>query len=151
MCGGKRPAGVGDRGYYLEPTVFKCTGTERLWHQEVFGPVLAVCTFSTEAQAVHLANQSSFGLAAAVISNDLTRCDRVARALQAGIVWVNCSQPCFCQAPWGGCKRSGNGSRDLGQAGLAGYLETKQVTQYVPTAQPWGWYRDMPNSFMAKL
>ena len=71
------------------------------------------------------------------------RCERVVRGLQAGIVWVNCSQPCFCQAPWGGFKRSGIG-RELGEFGPSGYLEPKQVTTYVSDA-PLGWFA-MPKS-----
>ena len=85
-----------------------------------------------------MANSTTYGLAAAVISADEGCCARVAKALQAGIVWVNCSQPCFCDAPWGGYKRSGIG-RELGEAGLFNYLETKQVTRYV-SDKPLGWY-----------
>jgi betaine-aldehyde dehydrogenase len=148
---GKRPAGVGDVGFYVEPTIFKCKGTEKIWHEEIFGPVLSVCIFKTEEEAIWLANNTQYGLAGAVISQDPDRCDRVSKALKAGIVWVNCSQPAFCQAPWGGPKKSGNGSRDLGQAGLDGFLEVKQITQYLVPEQPWGWYRHLPNSFLAKL
>jgi betaine-aldehyde dehydrogenase len=66
-------------------------------------------TFKTEKEAISLANDTEFGLAAAVMSNDLELCDRVARELEAGTVWINCSQPCFSQAPWGGMKKSGIG------------------------------------------
>ena len=104
--------------------------------------VLCVASFETEAEAVQLANSTNFGLAAAVISSDLPRCRRVAAALQAGIVWVNCSQPCFATAPWGGFKRSGSG-RELGESGLHAYLEAKQVTTYVSEA-PLGWYSMPP-------
>ena len=103
--GGSGGGGDGDgaasaptRGYFVRPTVF--TGVRRdmrIWREEIFGPVLAVMEFDTEAEAVTLANESEFGLAGAVISDDAARCARVARALDAGIVWVNCSQPCFCQ------------------------------------------------------
>jgi betaine-aldehyde dehydrogenase len=86
----------------------------QIWTDEVFGPVLAVSTFKTEAEAIEMANNSQYGLAGAVISKDEDRCKRVSEALQAGIVWINCSQPCFCQAPWGGNKRSGFG-RELGE------------------------------------
>ncbi|KAG5536808.1 hypothetical protein RHGRI_024291 [Rhododendron griersonianum] len=80
-----------------------------------------------------------YGLGAAVISKDLDRCERVMKALQAGIVWVNCSQPSFSQAPRGGNKRSGFG-RELGEWGLENYLSVKQVTQYI-SDDPWGWYQ----------
>lgn len=66
------------------------------------------------------------------------RTERVARALRAGIVWINCSQPTFTEAPWGGYKQSGIG-RELGRWGLDNYLETKQITRYVDE-KPWGWY-----------
>jgi Aldehyde dehydrogenase family len=68
-----------------------------IWKEEIFGPVLSVIEFETEAEAVALANGSDFGLAGAVITKDAARLGRVARALDAGIVWANCSQPCFCQ------------------------------------------------------
>ncbi|KAE8735025.1 Betaine aldehyde dehydrogenase [Hibiscus syriacus] len=106
--------------------------------EEVFGPVLCVKTFSSEDEALELANDTHYGLGAAVLSNDLERCDRISKQLQAGIVWINCSQPCFCQAPWGGNKRSGFG-RELCEWGLENYLSVKQVTQYI-TNEPWGWY-----------
>jgi betaine-aldehyde dehydrogenase len=65
---------------------------------------------------VAAANDTEYGLAAAVISADAARCDRLTRAFQTGIVWVNCSQPCFCQMPWGGKKRSGFGRDMVGAA-----------------------------------
>lgn len=102
----------------------------RLWRNEVFGPVLAAMTFRSEEEAVKLANDSDFGLAGAVCSADLNRCRRVVRALDAGITWINCSQPCFCQLPWGGVKLSGFG-RDLGTYGLSSYLSPKQIVTYV--------------------
>ena len=69
----------------------------RLWREEVFGPVLACTTFSTEEEAIAVANASEYGLAAAVISADMDRFKRVAAAMETGIVWINCSQPCFAQ------------------------------------------------------
>ena len=138
VSGGHRPAHL-QRGWFVEPTVFIDTPlNSALWCEEIFGPVLAVRRFSDEAEAVRLANASSFGLAAAVMSADLQRCDRVSRALRAGIVWVNCSQPTFVQAPWGGYKQSGIG-RELGAWGLTNYQEAKQITEYCSN-QPWGWY-----------
>ena len=136
--GGKRPAHR-DKGWFVEPTVFIDSPLESaLWREEIFGPVLAVRRFKDEAEALRLANDSQFGLAAAVMSADPARCQRVSRGLRAGIVWVNCSQPTFTQAPWGGYKQSGIG-RELGVWGLDNYLETKQVTEYL-SDQPWGWY-----------
>jgi betaine-aldehyde dehydrogenase len=138
LTGGGRPAGF-ERGWFVEPTIFADVPvTSELWREEVFGPVLAVRTFREEDEAVRLANDTPFGLAAAVMSADLERCRRVARRFRAGIVWINCSQPTFSQAPWGGMKQSGIG-RELGEWGLANYLEVQQITSY-DSAAPWGWY-----------
>src|SRR5690554_6265614 len=97
-------------------------------------------TFRTEDEAIRLANDSLFGLGASVMSKDEQRCDRMVKAVRSGIVWVNCSQPCFIQAHWGGMKRSGVG-RELGTWGLENYLHVKQVTKYKVTEPgQWGWY-----------
>ena len=128
-----------EKGYYMKPTIFVDTPLDdKLWTEEIFGPVLSVRSFSTEEEAIELANDSVFGLAAAIMSTDKERCSRVANAMHAGIIWVNCSQPTFTEAPWGGYKQSGLG-RELGRWGLSNYLETKQVTSFV-TDEPWGWY-----------
>lgn len=73
------------------------------------------------------------------MTKDAARSERVVRDLRAGIVWINCSQPTFTQAPWGGMKKSGIG-RELGPWGLENYLEIKQVTSYEDTTKPWGFY-----------
>lgn len=136
--GGNRPEGL-DTGYYLEPTVLTDMEEDSwIWKEEIFGPVVCIKPFSSESEAIRMANDSRFGLAAAVMSKDPQRCERVARAFRAGIVWVNCSQPTFVEAPWGGYKQSGIG-RELGQWGLNNYLETKQITRFEST-EPWGWY-----------
>ena len=123
----------------MQPTVFADVPLDcALWCEEIFGPVVCVNPFDTEAEALQLANDSEFGLAAAVMSRDLQRCERIAHALQAGIVWINCSQPAFSELPWGGVKRSGIG-RELGEWGLGNYLETKQITRY-ESSEAWGWY-----------
>ena len=138
MSGGKRPAHLA-QGYYVEPTIFMDVPVEHpLWTDEIFGPVVAIRAFETEQEAIQLANQSIFGLAGAVMSKDMARCQRVAGKLRAGIIWINCSQPTFTEAPWGGYKQSGIG-RELGIWGLENYLEIKQITSY-DSDQPWGWY-----------
>ena len=138
VCGGERPAGL-DKGYYVQPTVFADVPEDAwIWNEEIFGPVVCVRSFDSEDEAVRSANASRFGLGAAVMSRDLPRCERVARRFRAGIVWINCSQPTFSEAPWGGYKHSGIG-RELGEWGLNNYLETKQITRY-DSEQPWGWY-----------
>lgn len=136
--GGKRPAGL-DKGYFLEPTILTDMAEDSfVWTEEIFGPVVCVRPFKDEAEAIRMANDSRFGLAAAVMSKDKARCERVARAFRAGIVWINCSQPTFIEAPWGGYKQSGIG-RELGRWGLSNYLETKQITSF-NSEEPWGWY-----------
>ncbi|HCF2456885.1 TPA: aldehyde dehydrogenase family protein [Pseudomonas aeruginosa] len=138
ISGGQRPSHL-PSGYFVEPTIFdEPEVTATIWLEEIFGPVLCVKRFKTEVEAIDLANDTRFGLAAAVMSTDLERAARVADALRAGIVWVNCSQPTFTEAPWGGMKQSGIG-RELGRWGLDNYLEVKQITQF-RGSEPWGWY-----------
>lgn len=138
VAGGGVPEGL-EAGCFVEPTIFAdMEESATIWTEEIFGPVVCLKSFTSEADAIRMANASRFGLAAAVMSTDLTRANRVARALRAGIVWINCSQPTFTQAPWGGYKQSGIG-RELGIWGLNNYLETKQITTYDRSA-PWGWY-----------
>ncbi|VXC14156.1 Aldehyde dehydrogenase [Pseudomonas sp. 8AS] len=138
VYGGERPAGF-DKGFYLQPTIFADVPEDSwIWNEEIFGPVVCIRPFDDEAEALRSANNSRFGLAAAVMSKDLPRAERIARKLRAGIVWINCSQPTFTEAPWGGYKQSGIG-RELGEWGLNNYLETKQITRY-DSEQPWGWY-----------
>ncbi|MFC0158408.1 aldehyde dehydrogenase [Mameliella alba] len=138
VSGGGIPAGLED-GCYVEPTIFADVPEDAtIWTEEIFGPVVCVKPFKTEEEAIRLANDTRFGLGAAVMSKDLQRAERVARAFRAGIVWVNCSQPTFTEAPWGGYKQSGFG-RELGEWGLNNYLETKQITTW-DAHRPWGWY-----------
>ncbi|BCG04475.1 betaine-aldehyde dehydrogenase (plasmid) [Paraburkholderia sp. PGU19] len=138
VVGGGRPAHL-DKGFFMEPVVFADVPADSwVWNEEIFGPVVCIRPFDDEVEAVRSANDSRFGLAAAVMSRDSERCERVARALRAGIVWINCSQPTFTEAPWGGYKQSGIG-RELGEWGLNNYLETKQITRY-DSDKPWGWY-----------
>jgi len=135
--GGKRPSNLTE-GYFLEPTILSVSKEMKVWREEIFGPVLCVMTFRDEKEAIMLANDSEFGLAGAVFSKDAERCARVSKKLRVGVCWINCSQPTFIEAPWGGVKKSGIG-RELGHWGLDNYLEPKQVTKYV-VDDPWGWY-----------
>lgn len=138
VVGGERPAHLA-KGYFMEPVVFADVPEDSwIWREEIFGPVVCIRPFDTEDEAIRSANDSRFGLGAAVMSADPARCDRVARLLRAGIVWINCSQPTFTEAPWGGYKQSGIG-RELGEWGLNNYLEVKQITRY-ESDKPWGWY-----------
>lgn len=127
------------QGYFVAPTILTGFADDaECWVEEIFGPVVCLRPFDSEEEALRLANDSRFGLAAAVMSADDARAERVAAALRAGIVWINCSQPTFTEAPWGGMKQSGIG-RELGRWGLDNYLETKQITRLV-SQEPWGWY-----------
>jgi betaine-aldehyde dehydrogenase len=140
-AGGGVPAGAGlERGFYVEPTIFYDVPPDaRIAREEIFGPVMSVIPFDGEAEALRLANDSPFGLAAAVWSRDVFKCLRMVKRLEAGIVWVNHMQPTYVEAPWGGVKQSGFG-RELGPWGLDEYLEAKQV--YINLDEkPIGWYR----------
>ncbi|KAF1332032.1 Betaine aldehyde dehydrogenase, partial [Globisporangium splendens] len=128
-----------EAGYFVHPTILMNVQKHmKVWNEEIFGPVLSVMTFKTEEEAIALANDSEFGLAGAVFTNDNEQLKRVTKALRVGIVWNNCSQPCFVQLPWGGMKKSGTG-RELGPFGLDAYLEPKQICTYVAD-KPFGWY-----------
>lgn len=96
-------------------------------------------TFKTEEEAIRLANNTNYGLAAAVLTKDNEQAERLVPQFRTGIVWINCSQPTFCQLPWGGLKKSGMG-RELGTFGLNAFLEPKQVTKYNVEPGNWNWF-----------
>jgi len=140
-CGG-RVAEVADElfgGFYVEPTILTdVPPTSALWREEVFGPVLSIATFETEAEAVARTNDTSYGLANAVMSADAERCERVSASLEAGTVWINCNQALFPQTPFGGWKASGFG-KEWGEAGMHEYIRTKTVTS-VRAGHSWAYY-----------
>ncbi|MGH9682701.1 MAG: aldehyde dehydrogenase family protein [Candidatus Acidiferrales bacterium] len=137
-AGGGRAASM-TKGYYVEPTIFyDVDNSARIAQEEIFGPVAAVIPFTNEAEAIRIANDTPYGLAAAVWSRDIFKTFRVVKAIRAGIVWVNHMQPTYVEAPWGGYKQSGFG-RELGPSGIEEYLETKQVHINL-NEQPIGWY-----------
>jgi len=113
-------------GFYVEPTVFRGHNSMRIFQEEIFGPVLAVTTFRDDDEALSIANDTSFGLAAGVWSRDANRCYRFGRGLQAGRVWINCYHAYPAHAAFGGYKDSGIG-RETHKMMLAHYQQTKNM------------------------
>lgn len=128
VTGGSRPGNL-PTGFFVAPTVFTDVPLDSaLWTEEIFGPVLCVRAFDSEAEAISLANDSDFGLVASVVSADVARAEQVANALQAGLVWINAPQVIFPQTAWGGYKQSSLG-RELGPWGLQAFQEIKHVVR----------------------
>jgi betaine-aldehyde dehydrogenase len=137
--GGRPPAPLDTRGFFIAPTIFTdVTPKMRIVQEEIFGPVLVVQTFADEAEAIRLANDSSYGLAGAVFTTDAARAHRVIRKLRAGITWINTYHPTYNEAPWGGYKQSGIG-RELGTYGFDEYTEVKQINVNL-AVEPTGWF-----------
>jgi 2-formylbenzoate dehydrogenase len=128
LTGGGRPAGRGDRGYYIAPTVLTGVAPDStLGQTEVFGPVLSVMTFRDEDEAVRIANSVPFGLTGAVWTSDVRRAHRVARNLEAGYIWINGSARHFWGVPFGGFKDSGIG-REESLEELQSFTQVKAVS-----------------------
>ncbi|KAL2106117.1 hypothetical protein VUR80DRAFT_7255 [Thermomyces stellatus] len=117
----------GDKGYFIQPTIFSDVKPDmKIMREEIFGPVCAIAKFKDESEVLAHANDSTYGLAAAVHTKDVKTAIRVSNALSAGTVWVNCYNVLHHQQPFGGYKESGIG-RELGEAALANYTQTKSV------------------------
>ena len=124
---GRRPAD--ERlagGFFAAPAIFRASNDVTIAREEIFGPVMTVIPFEDPDEVVRLANDSDYGLAAAVWTRDVKKALTTARALRAGIVWINDTQPAPTEAPWGGYKQSGIG-RELGAHGIDDYLEAKHI------------------------
>jgi betaine-aldehyde dehydrogenase len=139
LCGGERLGGELAGGNFIAPTIFaKTTPAMRIVAEEIFGPVLVVQTFDDEAEAIATANDTIYGLAGAVFTQDIAKAHRVIRKLRAGITWINTYHPTYNEAPWGGYKQSGIG-RELGTYGYDAYTEVKQINVNLDV-EPSGWF-----------
>ncbi len=141
LCGGKRLGGALAEGNFIAPTIFDGTSPAmRIVQEEIFGPVLVVQTFESEAEAIATANDTVYGLAGAVFTQDIAKAHRVIRKMRAGITWINTYHPTYNEAPWGGYKQSGIG-RELGTYGYDAYTEVKQINVNLDV-EPSGWFSE---------
>ncbi|XP_074111315.1 aldehyde dehydrogenase-like [Cotesia typhae] len=125
IAGGKR---IGDKGYFIQPTIFAdVTEDLVIAEDEIFGPVQSILKFNTLEEVIERANQTTYGVAAGVLTNDITKAVKFAQAIECGSVWVNHYATTTLQAPFGGYKQSGIG-RELGPEALDNYLETKTIS-----------------------
>lgn len=143
ITGGGRPAALADeKGYFVQPTIFEVSDNDaKIWKEEIFGPVLSVRTFKTEEEAVQMANDTTYGLADGVFSQDVERATRVAHQLRAGILYVN---QCMTGVggPGGGFKMSGIG-REGGMEGLMEYVQSKSVSINTGLNRPGDYAREV--------
>lgn len=142
VCGGNRITSSGlEKGFFVEPTVFSnVTSNMKIVQDEIFGPVVVIQTFKDEKEAIKLANDTEYGLAGSVFTNDGAKALRVIKKLRAGITWVNTYHFTFNEAPWGGYKQSGIG-RGLGTFGLEEFQEVKQININLQV-EPIGWFKN---------
>jgi aldehyde dehydrogenase (NAD+) len=145
LLGGEPAKGrpeCGDSEYFIEPTIFGgVTNDMRIAQEEVFGPVLSIIRFDTDEEAIEIANDIAFGLAAGVWTQSISRAIKVSNAIRAGTVWVNTYRAVSFVSPFGGYKKSGLG-RENGIEGIREYLQTKSV--WISTAG------DVPNPFVMR-
>jgi len=126
LCGGKRPAGM-NKGFFIEPTIFDNVRNEmRIAQEEIFGPVLSVIRYNDVNEAIHMANDSIYGLGGAVFSRNVPGAIDIAKRIRTGTVWINDYHLLNALAPFGGYKQSGVG-RELGPHGLLEYTQVKHI------------------------
>lgn len=138
VCGGKIPqAAELSKGFYLEPTIFDgVKNSMTIAQEEIFGPVLSVIRFKDIEEAIQIANDTKYGLAACIWTKDLNKANTASKQLRCGTVWVNTYGGFYNEAPYGGFKQSGIG-RELGQEGLLEYTQTKHIcTDMTPGGKP---------------
>ena len=125
VAGGEAYKNVGGKGFFIAPTIFTNVKDDmKIYREEVFGPFVVISSFKTEDEAVKRANDTTYGLGAAVFTQDITKGHRLARNIEAGMVWINSSNDSDIRVPFGGVKQSGIG-RELGEAGLEAYTNKK--------------------------
>ena len=140
VVGGKRPEDPQlQKGFFYLPTIFtECTTNMNVVQEEAFGPIITVERFTTEAEAIKLANDSIYGLAGGVWTNDIPKSERCVAKMRMGTVWINDFNVYFPHAPWGGFKQSGIG-RELGKPGIEEYTETKHILHNIKP-EPINWF-----------
>ena len=128
VAGGGRAEGPGlEQGWFIQPTIFADVRNDMaVAAEEIFGPVLSIIPFADEEEAVQIANDTPYGLASGVWSENISRCMRMMREIKSGVVWVNTYRVAAPQAPFGGMKDSGFG-RVRGEAGILEFTQTKNV------------------------
>ncbi|KAF2254680.1 aldehyde dehydrogenase-like protein [Trematosphaeria pertusa] len=127
VAGGEAYKDVGGKGFFVSPTIFtNVKDNMRIYREEVFGPFVVISSFKTEEEAIERANDTTYGLGAALFTQDITKGHRVARLIEAGMVWINSSNDSDIRIPFGGVKQSGIG-RELGEAGLEAYTNKKAI------------------------
>jgi aldehyde dehydrogenase (NAD+) len=128
VAGGNRADGPGlGKGFFIEPTIFADVRNDmKVAAEEIFGPVLSIIPFTEEEEAIEIANATPYGLASGVWSENISRCLRMMRAINSGVVWVNTYRVAAPQAPFGGMKDSGFG-RVRGEAGIQEFMQTKNI------------------------